>query len=85
MKKTLSERQLISKKELAARWGVAEGTIDSKIKEGIIKPVKGPPSPIRFNIEDILNVERAIDILIAKAIEIIKERRQEENLKTLEE
>lgn len=57
MKNILSERQLLSKKELAARWGVAEGTIDIKVKEGIITPVKGLPSPIRFNIEDVLEVE----------------------------
>ena len=48
-------QQMLSKKELAERWGCSLATIDRRVREKAIKPAL--KSPIRFNIEDILRAE----------------------------
>jgi DNA-binding transcriptional MerR regulator len=48
--------KLLTKKDLAARWGVTTTTIDRWVKDGIISPVKGLPS-VRFNLEHVLKLE----------------------------
>lgn len=50
------EQSLLTKKQLAERWNISISTLDRRIREGVIKPVKGMTS-IRFNIEDILQAE----------------------------
>ena len=50
------DKALLSKKELAERWGISISTLDRRIKEGVIKPVKGMTT-IRFNMSDILKAE----------------------------
>ena len=50
------EKSLLSKKELANRWGISISTLDRRVREGVIKPVKGMTT-IRFNMSDILKVE----------------------------
>lgn len=50
------EQTLLSKKQLAERWKISISTLDRRIREGIIKPVKGHGHP-RFNLEDVLKAE----------------------------
>lgn len=48
--------KLLTKKNLAERWGITTKTLDAWVKDGVISPVKGLPSP-RFNLEHILKLE----------------------------
>lgn len=50
------EQSLLSKKELCDRWGISISTLDRRVREGVIKPVKGMTA-IRFNMSDILKAE----------------------------
>ena len=50
------EKSLLSKKELANRWGISISTLDRRIKEGVISPVKRMAT-IRFSMSDILKAE----------------------------
>ena len=50
------DQSLLSKQQLAERWGISASTLDRRIREGIIKPVKGYGHP-KFNLEDILKAE----------------------------
>lgn len=49
------EQTLLSKKQLAERWGVCTATIDRRVKDKLISPTM--VNPIRFNLEDILKAE----------------------------
>ena len=49
------EQQLLTKKQLAKRWGMCTATIDRRVKKGQISPAMA--SPIRFNLEDVLKAE----------------------------
>lgn len=48
--------KLLTKKDLAERWGITTKTLDVWINDGVISPVKGLPSP-RFNLEHVLRLE----------------------------
>lgn len=50
------EQTLFTRKELARRWGISTSTLDRRIKEGVISPVRGMTT-IRFNMSDILKAE----------------------------
>ena len=50
------EKYMLSKRELANRWGISISTLDRRIKEGVISPVKGMTT-IRFSMSDILKAE----------------------------
>lgn len=50
------EEKLLSKKELATRWGVTPVTIDRWIQDKIVTPAKGIPS-IRFTPQHIAELE----------------------------
>lgn len=50
------ERRLLTQKELAARWQVAESSISTWRKEGVIQQAKGIPA-IRFTPEHIAELE----------------------------
>ncbi|MDV5113468.1 histidine kinase (plasmid) [Clostridium perfringens] len=52
----MGEKVLITKKELAERWGVTTKYIDDLRREGILQTVKGIPI-IRFNIQYIKELE----------------------------
>lgn len=52
----MGEKTLITKKELAERWGVTPKCIDDWRREGILETVKGIPTP-RFNIQYIMELE----------------------------
>lgn len=47
---------LLTKKNLAARWQVSEGTIDNYIKDKVVQPVKDLPV-IRFTEQHIQELE----------------------------
>ena len=50
------EQTLLSRKELAERWGISTSTLDRRVREGMISPVKGMKTP-QFSLESILKVE----------------------------
>ena len=50
------EENLLSKKELAARWGVNPKTIDRWVADGVISPCKKIPA-IRFSPQHIAELE----------------------------
>lgn len=50
------EKTLLSRKDLAERWGVSTATVDRRVREGLISPVKGHKTPL-FNLYDVLKVE----------------------------
>lgn len=52
----MEQKILLTKKELAARWGCTPKYIDNLRAEGVISTVKGLPTP-RFNIQHILEIE----------------------------
>ena len=49
-------QQLITKPQLAKRWEISISTLNRRIEEGLISPVKGHKSP-RFNLDDVLRAE----------------------------
>ncbi|EOU2000573.1 histidine kinase [Clostridium perfringens] len=52
----MAEKVLLTKKELAERWGVTTKCIDDWRREGILQTVKGIPAP-RFNLQYIMELE----------------------------
>jgi predicted site-specific integrase-resolvase len=50
------EQPLLSKKQLAKRWEISISTLDRRIREGLISPVKGHKTP-KFNMDDVLKAE----------------------------
>ncbi len=50
------EQTLFSRKDLAERWGISTSTLDRRVREGVISPVKGMKTP-QFSLESILKVE----------------------------
>lgn len=74
------EKTLLSKQELAERWEISISTLDRRIKDGIIKPIKGFKSP-RFHINDILKAE-GTDVSKMSPFE---RRKLERRIKQLEE
>ncbi|HII4398333.1 TPA: histidine kinase [Clostridium perfringens] len=52
----MGEKILITKKELAERWGVTTKHIDDLRRQGILQTVKGIPT-VRFNIQYIKELE----------------------------
>jgi DNA-directed RNA polymerase specialized sigma54-like protein len=50
------EEKLLSKKDLAKKWGVTTATIDRWIQDKVITPAKGIPS-IRFTPQHIAELE----------------------------
>lgn len=49
------EQTLLSKQELSQRWNISISTLDRRIREGLISPIK--LKPIRFNLDDVLMAE----------------------------
>lgn len=74
------EQTLLTKKELATRWGISISTLDRRIKEGIIRPVRGYKVP-RFNIDDVLDAEGTDNSKMSP----FERRRLERQIKQLEE
>ena len=50
------EQTLLSRKDLATRWGISTATVDRRVREGLISPVEGHKTP-QFNLYDILEIE----------------------------
>jgi hypothetical protein len=55
--KMQGKAQLLTKKDLAARWQLTEQTINQYVKEKRITPVKGLPC-VRFNLQHIMKLEQ---------------------------
>lgn len=76
------EKYMLSKRELASRWGISISTLDRRIKEGVISPVKRMTT-IRFNMSDILKAEGYDKMSpferrrLEREIEALKEENQE--------
>ena len=49
-------KTLLTRKELADRWGISTSTLDRRIREGIISSCNSVGQP-RFNLDDVLKVE----------------------------
>ncbi|EDT27497.1 TPA: histidine kinase [Clostridium perfringens] len=52
----MEQKILLTKKELAARWGCTPKYIDDLRRDGVISTVQGLPAP-RFNIQHVLEIE----------------------------
>ena len=50
------EQILLSRSDLAKRWGISTATVDRRVREGLISPVRGHKTPL-FNLYDVLKVE----------------------------
>lgn len=74
----MTEKQLLTKKDLAERWGVSEKAIDNWRKEGVVKEVKGIPV-IRFNLEHI----RALEGTTLEPFSPLERKRLERELETI--
>ena len=48
-------QQMLTKKQLAARWEISTSTLDRRVREKFITPAL--KNPIRFNLEDVLRAE----------------------------
>ncbi|EOU1465715.1 histidine kinase [Clostridium perfringens] len=76
----MEQKILLTKKELAERWGCTPKYIDNLRAEGVISTVKGLPAP-RFNIQHILEIEGTK----VEAFSPLERRRLERELKALRE
>ena len=76
----MGQQILLTKKELAERWGCTTKYIDNLRAEGVISTVQGLPAP-RFNIQHILEIEGTK----VEAFSPLDRRRLERELKTLRE
>ena len=54
----VQQQTLLSRQDLAKRWGLAIKTIEKYESEGIISRIKGIPVP-RYNLESILKIEES--------------------------
>ena len=50
------EQILLSTGDLAKRWGISTATVDRRVREGLISPVRGHKTP-QFNFYDVLKAE----------------------------
>lgn len=50
------EQVLLSRSDLAKRWGISTATVDRRVREGLISPVRGHKTPL-FNLYDVLKAE----------------------------
>ena len=74
------EQTLLSRKDLAERWGVSTSTVDRRVREGLITPVDGYKTP-QFNLFDVLKVEGTDTSKMSP----FERRRLEKEIKELEE
>lgn len=82
------EQTLLSRKDLAKRWGVSTSTIDRRVRENLISPVDGYKTP-QFNLFDVLKVEGTDTSKMSpferKRLERDIEKLEEENSRLKEE
>ena len=52
------EERLISRRELAERWGISTESCKRYEQRGILKPVKLAPRLLRYPLSQILEIER---------------------------
>ncbi|MGK0190594.1 MAG: DNA-binding XRE family transcriptional regulator [Verrucomicrobiales bacterium] len=53
-------KQLISRAQLARRWGVSKETIKRREREGLVTPVRFNQRLLRYRIEDVWAVEQSL-------------------------
>ena len=74
--------ELLTKKELIKRWKITQPTMDRWIREGVISPAKGIPSP-RFPLRKVMELEgvklEPFSPLLKKKMEREIEELKEEN------
>ena len=58
----LSNKQdrLISRAQLAQRWGVSKETIKRRERDGLLSPIRFNQRLLRYRLEDILAVEQSL-------------------------
>lgn len=59
----LESDRLLTRSDLALRWGCSLSTIKRYEKKGLLKVIRIGPRLIRFKLDDVLDVERGIDSL----------------------
>lgn len=74
------EQTLLSRKDLATRWGISTATVDRRVREGLISPVEGHKTP-QFNLYDILEIEGTD----TSKLSLFERRRLERTIERLEE
>ena len=74
------EQTLLSRKDLAKRWGISTATVDRRVREGLISPVEGHKTP-QFNLYDILEIEGTD----TSKLSLFERRRLERTIERLEE
>lgn len=52
--------ELISRDQLAKRWGVSKETIKRREREGLLNPVRFNQRLLRYRMEDIVEVEKSL-------------------------
>lgn len=55
-----NEDQMLSRFELAKRWGVSKETIKRRERDGLIHPIRLSSRLIRYRLVDILTIEEAL-------------------------
>ncbi len=54
------QAELISRDQLAKRWGVSKETIKRREREGLLNPVRFNQRLLRYRMEDIIEVEKSL-------------------------
>ncbi len=52
--------ELISRDQLAKRWGVSKETIKRREREGLLTPLRFNQRLLRYRMEDIVEIERSL-------------------------
>jgi len=55
-----SKDRLISRDQLARRWGVSKETIKRREREGLLTPLRFNQRLLRYRLEDILVIEQSL-------------------------
>ena len=51
---------LLSRSQLASRWGVSKETIKRREREGLLTPIRFNQRLLRYRLEDIVTIERSL-------------------------
>ena len=55
----LPARRLITRTELAARWGCSIATVHRRVTDGVLTPIRLGPSTTRYDLDEVEAIEAA--------------------------